>query len=44
MLGLRAIGHAKTAQPESLKPRTIPDVALRSIASAGDRGIEVFIA
>jgi hypothetical protein len=44
MLGLRAIGHAKAAQPESLKPRTLQDLALRSIASAGDRGIEVFIA
>jgi hypothetical protein len=44
MLGLRANGHAKSAEPQSLKPRTIQDAALRSIASAGDRGIEVFIA
>ena len=42
MLGLRATGHAKAAPPESLNPRTIPDAALRIIASAGDRGIEVF--
>jgi hypothetical protein len=44
MLGLRAAGRAKDASPESLKPRTIPDAALRIIASAGDRGIEVFAA
>jgi len=44
MLGLRATGRAKAALPESLKPRTILDTALRIIASAGDRGIEVFAA
>jgi hypothetical protein len=44
MLGLGAAGRAKSGPPESLKPRTIPDVALRIIASAGDRGIEVFVA
>jgi hypothetical protein len=44
MLGLRAIGRAKAAAPESLKPRTIQDAALRILAAAGDRGIEVFVA
>ncbi len=42
-LGLRAIGRTVTP-PSSFKPRTIQDAALRSIAAAGDRGIEVFIA
>lgn len=42
-LGLGAIGHIKTNPPESLKPRTIQDAALRIIASAGARGVEVFI-
>jgi len=44
MLGLRAIGHAKPAAPEALKPRTIQDAALRIIASSGDRGTEIFLA
>jgi hypothetical protein len=43
-LGLGAAGHVKDTQPDSLKPRTISDAALRSIAAAGDRGLEVFIA
>jgi len=44
MLGLRANGRAKSAPPEALKPRTIPDTALRIIADSGNRGLEVFIA
>jgi hypothetical protein len=44
MLGLRATGRAKTELPRAFQPRTIQDAALRVIAAAGDRGIEVFIA
>jgi hypothetical protein len=44
MLGLRAVGQAKAASPPALKPRTIPDAALRMIADAGDRGTEIFLA
>jgi hypothetical protein len=43
-LGLRATGHPKTAAHEKLKPRTIPDAALRIVAAAGDRGTQVFLA
>jgi hypothetical protein len=43
-LGLRANGRVRTALPETLKPRTIPDTALRIIAGAGDRGTEIFLA
>jgi hypothetical protein len=44
MLGLRAAGRAKDAPPASFKARTIPDAALRKIAAAGDRGMEIFLA
>jgi hypothetical protein len=44
MLGLRAVGRAKPGPPAAFQPRTIPDAALQVIASAGDRGLEVFAA
>jgi hypothetical protein len=44
MLGLRANGRAKDSAPGGLKARTIQDTALRTIAMAGDRGTEIFLA
>jgi hypothetical protein len=43
MLGLRAAGRAKDAPPADLKARTVMDLALRTIAAAGDRGTEIFL-
>jgi hypothetical protein len=42
-LGLRAAGKPKEAFGKSFKPRTIPEVALRLIAGAGNRGTEIFL-
>lgn len=44
-LALRAAGRLKNDSPAAaLKPRTIQDLALRTIAAAGDRGTEIFVA
>ena len=42
MLGLRAVGRPRSGCPETLRPRTIQDQALCAIASAGDRGVQLF--
>ena len=43
-LGLRAVGRAKDGPPGAFQPRTIQDAALHTLATAGDRGTEIFLA